>query len=100
MTFSYCEVASLQGSVVMCRLLVVGLVSFTIAASSPAFGQSHHHGHGSYPQVYGPTGHLYGPTQANYQYERQYGHPWHGQGGIPYSSGYGGSTYFGFGSSG
>lgn len=39
----------------------------------------------SYPRVYGPTGRLYGPTQAEYQYERQYGHPWSGGGS---SSGY------------
>lgn len=37
---------------------------------------------GSYPRVYGPTGGLYGPTQAHYQYERQYGQPWHGMRGV------------------
>lgn len=36
----------------------------------------------TYPRVYGVTGHLYGPTQAYYQYQRQYGHPWHGYNGI------------------
>lgn len=35
----------------------------------------------SYPTVYGSTGQPYGPTQAHYQYERQYGRPWHGYGG-------------------
>ena len=35
-----------------------------------------------YPRVYGVTGHLYGPTQAHYQYQRQYGHPWQGTGGL------------------
>lgn len=35
-----------------------------------------------YPRVYGWTGTPYGPTQAHYQYERQYGRPWHGYGGI------------------
>lgn len=30
----------------------------------------------TYPKVYGPTGSLYGPTQAHYQYERQYGRAW------------------------
>lgn len=30
----------------------------------------------SYPKVYGPTGSLYGPTQAHYQYQRQYGRAW------------------------
>lgn len=29
------------------------------------------------PRVYGPTGSLYGPTQAQYQFQRQYGRPWH-----------------------
>src|SRR5688572_6212800 len=32
----------------------------------------------AYPRVYGPTGRPYGPTQAHYQYERQYGRPWYG----------------------
>ncbi len=32
----------------------------------------------AYPRVVGPTGHFYGPTQAHYQYQRQYGHPWYG----------------------
>lgn len=35
-----------------------------------------------YPRVYGPTGRPYGPTQADYQYRRQYGRDWHGYGGI------------------
>ncbi|MCA9068110.1 MAG: tetratricopeptide repeat protein [Planctomycetaceae bacterium] len=35
-----------------------------------------------YPRVYGPTGRPYGPTQAHYQYQKQYGRPWHGYGGI------------------
>lgn len=30
----------------------------------------------TYPKVYGPTGSLYGPTQAHYQFQRQYGRPW------------------------
>jgi tetratricopeptide (TPR) repeat protein len=30
----------------------------------------------TYPRVYGPTGTLYGPTQANYQYLRQSGRAW------------------------
>jgi hypothetical protein len=38
-----------------------------------------------FPRVYGPTGRPYGPTQAHYQYERQYGRPWHGYGGQAYS---------------
>lgn len=89
-----------HGGFVMDRLLFAGLVSLGMAASAHAFQSSHHHGHGSYPQVYGPTGHLYGPTQAHYQYERQYGHPWHGYGGVPYSGNYGGTTFFGSSSSG
>lgn len=35
-----------------------------------------------YPRVYGPTGRPYGPTQAHYQYQKQYGRPWHGYGGL------------------
>jgi tetratricopeptide (TPR) repeat protein len=34
-----------------------------------------------FPRVYGATGRPYGPTQAHYQYQRQYGRPWHGYGG-------------------
>lgn len=37
----------------------------------------------TYPRVYGPTGRLYGPTQADYQYQQQYGTPWHGLNGVP-----------------
>lgn len=36
-----------------------------------------------YPHVVGPTGHPYGPTQAHYQYQRQYGRAWYG-GPAPY----------------
>ena len=40
-----------------------------------------------YPRVYGYTGRPYGPTQAHYQYQRQYGRAWDGYGGnsIPQS---------------
>lgn len=59
-----------------CRLLsvscAVGLVAGTCSAQPGV----------SYPRVYGPTGSLYGPTQAHYQYLRQYGRAWHGGGGI------------------
>ncbi len=41
-------------------------------ASSSLYAQ------GAYPRVMSPTGHFYGPTQAHYQYERQYGRPWYG----------------------
>ena len=34
-----------------------------------------------YPRVFGFTGRPYGPTQAHYQYQKQYGRPWHGYGG-------------------
>jgi tetratricopeptide (TPR) repeat protein len=47
-----------------------------------------------YPRVYGATGHLSGPTQANYQYQRQYGHPWNGQGGITANLNTYGGSYF------
>jgi hypothetical protein len=45
---------------------------------------------GSYPRVHGPTGRLYGPTQAAYQYQRQYGRSWYGSGGLgtAYVNGY------------
>lgn len=42
-----------------------------------------------YPRVYGPTGQPYGPTQAYYQYQKQYGRPWHGYGGITANVGQG-----------
>lgn len=54
------------------------LVAF--ALQSAALAQS---SASSYPRVYGPTGRLYGPTQAEYQYQRQYGRPWHGLNGLP-----------------
>ena len=38
---------------------------------------------GRYPRVYGATGRMYGPTQAPYQYQLQYGRQWHGYRGIP-----------------
>lgn len=47
-----------------------------------------------YPRVYGPTGRPYGPTQAHYQYQRQYGRPWHGEGGLT-ARGYGHAHYGG-----
>ncbi len=55
----------------------------------------------SYPRVYGPAGKPYGPTQAHYQYQRQYGRPWYGGGGISrgytgYTAGYRGNVFGGF----
>lgn len=50
-----------------------------VGTAAVASAQSH------YPRVYGPTGRPYGPTQAHYQYERQYGHPWHGMRGSSYT---------------
>lgn len=64
-----------------------------------------------YPRVYGPTGRPYGPTQAHYQYQKQYGKPWHGYGGITanvgrgYANGYpvgqfssyGNNSYYNYG---
>lgn len=86
----------------MCRLLLIMGAILWLPTTTHAFQHHHHHDHhhhgnGSYPQVYGPTGHLYGPTQAHYQYQRQYGRPWHGYGGIPYT---GSSLSFGPRSSG
>jgi tetratricopeptide (TPR) repeat protein len=42
-----------------------------------------------YPRVYSPTGRPYGPTVAGYQYQRQYGQPWHGYRGGYAPPGYG-----------
>lgn len=53
------------------------MLGFLILAQFPATGWTQ----SRFPRVYGPTGHTYGPTQAHYQYERQYGRPWHGYGG-------------------
>lgn len=50
-----------------------------------------------YPRVYGATGRPYGPTQANNQYERQYGRPWHGHGGSTTRNFIGGSFSIGVG---
>lgn len=62
-----CSRRTLQG---MCLTgLVLGLTATCMAQPS-------------YPRVYGPTGGLYGPTQARYQYERQNGQPWHGMRGV------------------
>ena len=71
----------------MSRLLpvLVGMV-FVLGGASIAQAQS------TYPTVYGSTGHPYGPTQAAYQYQRRYGHPWHGYGG-QVSPGTFGGTY-------
>jgi len=46
-----------------------------------------------YPLVYGPAGRPYGPTQAHYQYLRQYGRPWHGYGGLVAPSGVGSGPF-------
>lgn len=58
-----------------CRFLLPCAVIATLFATSADAQQS-------YPRVYGPTGHPYGPTQAHYQYQRQYGQPWHGYDGL------------------
>lgn len=54
---------------------------------------------GSYPTVYGSTGRPYGPTQAEYQYQLQYGHPSPGNtgGGLGYVNGYPGTGGGGYG---
>ena len=55
------------------QLFLLGLcVTVMDGAPSPLYAQ------GAYPRVMSPTGRFYGPTQAHYQYERQYGRPWHG----------------------
>jgi len=69
------------------------LLLLVFSAGREAMAQS------SYPRVYGPTGRLYGPTQANYQYQRQYGQSWHGMNGLPggvgngYANGYPGGGF-------
>lgn len=54
-------------------LLAVVFVGQPVAAGPPLR---------TYPRVYGSNGQLYGPTQAHYQYQRQYGRPWHGMNGL------------------
>lgn len=55
------------------KLVVLGLCAAVMDdASAPVYAQ------GAYPRVMSPTGRFYGPTQAHYQYERQYGRPWYG----------------------
>ncbi len=54
-----------------CRLCLAWLVAFlgsSIVDAAPP-----------YPRVYGPAGSLYGPTQAEYQYQLRYGRPWWGR---------------------
>ena len=61
------------------------------------------HQTGSYPRVRTFSGGYYGPTQAHYQYQRRYGRPWHGEGGLSTyrGGGYGPRSYsyggFGYG---
>lgn len=56
----------------------------------------------TYPKVRTFSGGYYGPTQANYQYQRRYGRPWHGQGGlyatrgVGYVNGYPGGGFYGY----
>lgn len=64
----------------MCRSLSVVLLTIVLfGVTAPV--QADPHGH-SYPKVRTFSGGYYGPTQAHYQYERRYGHPWHGQSGL------------------
>jgi len=65
---------------------VIASVWWLAVGVTPVAAQSH------FPRVYGSTGRPYGPTQAHYQYQRQYGRPWHGYGGQSYSSSYYGSN--------
>ncbi len=57
------------------RLFIAG-AALAICAASAADAQAQPGK--TYPKVYGATGHLYGPTQAHYQYARQYGREWTG----------------------
>ena len=64
----------------MGRFGIAVLLSATMLSSVDAFAQTTRPAR--FPRVYGATGRPYGPTQAHYQYEKQYGRPWHGHGGI------------------
>lgn len=70
--------AAVIAPVVLCSMLLVELL-----ADSPRTVR--------YPRVYGATGRPYGPMQAHYQYQKQYGRPWHGYGGqtvqLPHGTG-------------
>lgn len=67
-----CQLFKIQPARCACWLGLVLLASTT----SSVFAQDVR-----YPRVYGFTGRPYGPTQAHYQYQKQYGRPWHGYGG-------------------
>jgi hypothetical protein len=69
------------------RMSSLAAVVVVLGSAATAMAQSGQR----YPLVYGPTGHPYGPTQAHYQYQRQYGQPWHGYGGLTAPSNYAGS---------
>jgi hypothetical protein len=75
------------------RLFASSFLLAVLAGASPAaafqdpFDPS---GTGTFPIVYGPTGRPYGPTQAYYQYEQEYGRQWDGIGGAPLPAGYNG----------
>ncbi|MGE0374346.1 MAG: hypothetical protein AB7I48_09835 [Planctomycetaceae bacterium] len=61
---------------IRCLVLIVSaLPCLALPASAEHAGQS-------YPRVRTFSGGFYGPTQAHYQYQRQYGRPWHGQNGL------------------
>jgi len=68
-----------------CAVTASLLLLLTVIAEREASAQAGR----TYPRVYGPTGRQYGPTQADYQYERQYGRSWNGGGysGGGYSNG-------------
>ena len=71
--------------------VVAGLLLLAFAAPDALLADD---GAFRYPRVYGPTGRPYGPTQSHYQYQRQYGRPWHGAGGqTAYGHGYGHHGY-------
>jgi hypothetical protein len=69
------------------QLFVAAITALFVTASTAAAqpGQS-------YPKVRTFSGGYYGPTQAHYQYQRRYGRPWHGEGGLT-SYGYGHRGY-------
>lgn len=72
----------------------VGLLLLFVAVATPAQAQR-----GRYPQVIGPSGAAYGPTQAEYQYQQRYGRPSPeyraGGVGMDYVNGYPGVAQYG-----
>ena len=74
----------------------VSLVVVLVGLSAVDAAVADHRTVRRYPRVYGATGRPYGPTQSHYQYQRQYGRPWHGYGGSVTRSNYGTTFSIGY----